>query len=396
MPPIREIEQQQEEVSTIRRELHQNPQTSYEETFASNLIADRLHVWGIPHERGIAETGIVATLEGQRSDSGKALMLRADIDALDILEQTNLPHASRRPGKMHGCGHDGHTAILLGAAKYLSGHRDFNGKVHLVFQPAEEGGGGALRMIEEGVCERFPFDYAFGLHNWPKLPMGKIVTRVGPLLAAVDDFEIEIKASGGHAAMPHLTNDPLMVANQVAAALQTLVSRNVDPYESAVVTICNFNVGTGARNVIGDRARLDGTVRTFSREVRSLIKQRMHEVVQGTCAAFGATAEIAYHQLIDPTINTADGVEIAVQAASRVVGAENVETDFPPTMGGEDFGAFLGKRPGAFVAVGQGVGDPQSPHDQVLHSPFYDFNDRILPIGSSWFVELVRTYLPAV
>lgn len=395
MPLIDSIVQEQETFAEIRRELHQNPQTAYEEEFASSLVARKLEEWGIPYKRGIATTGIMATIEGQDTSSGKSIALRADMDALNITEKTGLAHSSQTPGKMHACGHDGHTATLLCAAKHLSTTRHFNGKVHLIFQPAEEGGRGANRMLEEGIFDEFPCDFVFGLHNWPMLPVGQIATRVGPLLASVDEFEFKITAAGGHAAMPQFTNDPLMIATQLSNALQTIVSRNVDPIETAVVSICNFNVGTGAFNIIADTATLNGTVRTFSQEIRQLIRERIHTIATHICAAFDAEVEISYVEKVDPTVNTADGVEMAVHAATAVVGAPNVSTDFPPTMGGEDFGAFLLERPGAFLIVGQGVEDPDSPHNQILHSPYYDFNDEILPIGSSLFVQLVEQYMPA-
>ncbi len=394
MPLLDKIVHDTEQITELRRELHQNPQTSYEEVFASNLVVRKLEEWDIPYKQGIATTGVVATIEGQRNDSNRVMALRADMDALNITEKTDLPYASTNPGKMHACGHDGHTATLLGTAKYLQETRDFNGKVHLIFQPAEEGGKGAHRMLEEGLFDEFPCDYIFGLHNWPMLPVGKIATRVGPLLASVDEFEFKITAAGGHAAMPHFTNDPLIIATQISTALQTIVSRNVDPIETAVVSICNFNVGTGAFNIIGDTATIGGTVRTFSQDVRLMIKERIDTLVTQICAAFDATVEITYTMKIDPTVNTADGVAMAVEAAAAVVGRDNISTSHPPTMGGEDFGAFLAEVPGAFILVGQGVGDTESPHSQTLHSPYYNFNDDILPIGGSLFATLITQYMP--
>lgn len=395
MPVINSVAEMKDEVAEWRRALHQNPQTAYEEEFASGLIIEKLSAWGVPFKRGIAGTGVVATIEGQKCDSGRALGLRADIDALDITEKSGQPWASQNPGKMHACGHDGHTATMLGVAKYLNETRNFNGKVHLIFQPAEEGEGGAMKMIEEGMFREFPCDYVFAMHNWPYMPIGTIATRVGPLLASVDEFRVEITGIGGHAAMPHKTVDPAVVASHLVVALQTIVSRNVDPVETAVISVCNLNVGTGAFNIISDKAVLNGTVRTFNDEVRKQIRQRFETLVENVCKGFGTTVEIEYQEQIDPTINTADGVEMAARAAAAVVGEENVVTDCPPCMGGEDFGAMLAQKPGAFILIGQG--DPKSdnsPHNHGLHSPYYDFNDETLPVGISYFATLVEQALP--
>jgi len=394
MPVINSVAAMKDEIAAWRRELHQNPQTAYEEVFASDFVAKKLTEWNIPFKRGLAKTGLVATIKGNKSDSKKSIGLRADMDALNITEKTGLPHTSKFPGKMHACGHDGHTAMLLGVAKHLSETRNFNGTVHLVFQPAEEGGQGAHAMLKDGLFRDFHCDHIFGLHNWPYMPVGTIGTRVGPLLAAVDEFAITITGKGGHAAMPEKSIDPIIVAAQIITALQTIVSRNTSAIDTAVVTVCNVNAGTGAFNVIGDTAKLNGTVRTFSPEIRKAVRKRLTEITNGIAATFGATAEVDYQEHIDPTINTADGVEFAATAAAAVVGEKNVLTDCEPCMGGEDFGAFLAERPGAFIYVGQGVADkPDSPHNHGLHSPFYDFNDDIIPTGVSYFAKLVETYL---
>jgi len=393
MPVINSIAPMKDEVAGWRRELHQNPQTSYEEEFAAGMIAEKLTAWGIKFKKGIATTGVVATIEGKSTSSGKIIGLRADIDALNIIEKSNQPWSSKNPGKMHACGHDGHTATMLGVAKYLNETKNFDGIVHLIFQPAEEGGQGALRMIEQGLFTDFPCDYIFGVHNWPWMPAGKIATRVGPLLAAVDEFEISITGVGGHAAFPHTTVDPALVAGHLITALQSIVSRNIDPVETAVLSVTNVKIGTNAFNIIGDTAYLNGTVRTFSQEVRHKIKARIESLVENICTAFGATSTLHYDFHIEPTINTADGVEIAVKAAADIVGIENVITDCEPCMGGEDFGAFLALRPGAFVIIGQGTPDESSPHNQGLHSPFYDFNDEILPTAISYFVKLVEQHM---
>lgn len=395
MPVINSIADQKEEIAGWRHELHQNPQTKYEEIFAGDLIAKKLDEWGIPYERGIAETGIVATIEGQKTDSDRSIGLRADMDALDIQEKTGLPYASRNDGKMHACGHDGHMASLLGATKYLSENRNFNGKVHLIFQPAEEGGNGAHKMIAEGLFDQYPCDYVFGIHNWPKAPAGVIGMRTGPLLASVDEFKIVVKGKGGHAAMPEGTTDPVVIASKIVLALQTIVSRNVNPVDTAVVSVTNLNTGTGAFNIIPDTATLRGTVRTFNNDSRHMIKDRMEKISKGLAEAFGGSIEFDYEFQTDATVNTADGVEIAAKAAAIVVGEDNVDTNCQPTMGGEDFGAFLVEKPGAFVFVGQG--NPDDPHchnSMELHNPNYDFNDDVIPIGSSYFVALAQTYMP--
>lgn len=395
MPVLNRAADMKDEMAEWRRELHQNPQTSYEEEFASAFVAKKLTEWGIPFKKGIAKTGIVATITGQKSGSGKTIGLRADMDALDIEEKSGQPWASKNPGKMHACGHDGHTATLLGAAKYLAETRNFDGTVHLVFQPAEEGGNGAHKMIEEGLFKDFPCDYMFGVHNWPGIPLGKAATRVGPLLASVDGFDITITGNGGHAAMPHATVDPIVVAAQLVLALQTVVSRNVDPVGTAVLSVTNLNAGTGAFNIIGDKAKLTGTVRTFDNALRQKIHKRIGEIGEHVCAAFGATFAMEYDFGTDVTVNSKDGVEMAAHAIGTVLGEKNVDIDCPPSMGGEDFGAYLTKCPGAFILIGQGVEkDKNSPHNRGLHNPYYDFNDDILPIGVSFFSKLVEETLP--
>jgi len=380
------------EAAEWRRELHRHPGTAFEETFASDFVAAKLAEWGIPHERGIAGTGIVATVEGRRNHSGRAIALRADMDALDIPEQSGQPWASQTPGKMHGCGHDGHTASLLAAARYLNETRNFDGLIRLVFQPAEEVGRGAHRMLGEGLLERFPFDEIYGYHNWPGLPKGIFATSPGPMLAAVDTFEIRLTGKGGHAAMPHATRDVIPAAAQIVLALQTLVSRETDPMASAVLSVTNLNAGTGATNVIGDSARLTGTVRTFSNAVRDSLEARMQAVVKGIAAASNVDGEFAYTRIIDPTINEPEATRFIQAAAAAVAGADNVR-EFAPIMGGEDFGGFLERRPGAFMAIGQSEPCPNSPHNKGLHNPQYDFNDAILPIAVAYFAELAERRL---
>lgn len=381
------------EASEWRRELHQNPQTMYEEEFASKLICRKLTEWGISHERAIAKTGVAATIEGRRNDSGRAIAFRADMDALDITEQSGQPWTSRTPGKMHACGHDGHTATLLALAHYLSQTRNFDGIVQLIFQPAEEGGRGAFRMLEEGLLDRFPFDEIYGYHNWPMLPRGSFAICEGPMLAAADIFRIELAGKGGHAAMPHHTRDVVPAAAQLVLALQTLVSRETDPLASAVITVANLNAGTGSFNVIGGSATLSGTVRAFLPEVRDAIERRMKEMAKGIALAHQLAATVTYTRLLDPTINHPESTGHARTAAAAIVGEANVR-ELTPIMGGEDFGGFLLERPGAFMAIGQAEPDPASPHSQGVHTPFYDFNDAIIPTAVSYFAELAEKRLP--
>ena len=387
------IEQISAEATEWRRELHRNPQTMYEETFASDFIAKKLTEWKIPHERGIAVTGIAATIEGRRNHSGRAVAFRADIDALDLVEQSGQPWASQNPGKMHGCGHDGHTATLLALAWYLNETRNFDGIVRLVFQPAEEGGRGAFRMLEDGLLERFPFDEIYGYHNWPFLPRGKFAIRSGPMLAAVDNFEIRLTGKGGHGGVPHMTRDVIPAAAQLVLALQTLVSRETDPMASAVLSITNVIAGSGADNVISGSARLTGTVRTFRKDVRDHIETRMKEMAEGIASTFGATSQVKYVRLLDATINHPEETVHCQMAAAAIVGEANVH-DMEPVMGGEDFGGFLEVRPGAFMGIGQSEQDPKSPHSVTVHSPFYDFNDAIIPTATEYFAELAERRLP--
>ncbi|HBR68170.1 MAG TPA: amidohydrolase [Rhodospirillaceae bacterium] len=382
-----------DEIAAYRRAMHENPQTAYEEEFASNLVAEKLAAWGIKFERGIAKTGIVATIEGQKTSSGKAIALRADMDALDITEADNKPWKSKTPGKMHGCGHDGHTAMLLGAAKYLSETRNFDGKVHLIFQPAEEGQGGAILMIKEGLFKKFPCDAVYGMHNWPGLPKGTIGLRPGPIMAAADRFSITIHGKGGHAAQPHNTIDPVVVGAQIVTTLQTLISRTLNPVQPGVISVTNFNAGTGAFNVIAETATLTGTIRSFDPAVRAMLKKRVEEMATASAALHGAKAECSFTEGYDPTINDPEATEFCASIARRIVGAENVDTDIAPSMGAEDFGAMLAEKPGCYIKMGQGEKDPASNHNRGLHTPQYDFNDDIIPLGIEYWVTLVEEAL---
>ena len=383
-----------DEITAYRRAMHENPQTAYEETFAANLVKEKLTEWGISFEDGIAVTGIVATIEGETNNSGKTIGLRADMDALDILEDNNKPHASKTPGKMHGCGHDGHTAMLLGAAKYLSENRNFDGKVHLIFQPAEEGAGGAHKMIAEGLFKRFPMDAVFGLHNWPKIPKGQIALRSGPIMAAAERFDITITGKGGHAAMPHKTIDPIVIGTQVVSALQTLVSRSADPLDPVVISVTNFHAGSGAFNVIPDTAKLSGTLRAFDPQTRSTMITRICEVVRDVSAALGGKGECTFVPGgYDPTVNTEAETAFCADIAKALVGEANVDTNVAPSMGAEDFGAMLQAVPGCYIWMGQGEEDDESNHNQGLHTPAYDFNDDLIPMGIEYWVRVVERSL---
>lgn len=383
-----------QEATEWRRELHQHPQTMYEETYAAEFVSSRLRGWGIPHETGIGGTGVVATIEGQPGSESRCIAFRADMDALDLTEETGLPWASRTPGKMHGCGHDGHTATVLALGRYLQQTKRFRGTVRLVFQPAEEGGRGANRMVDEGLLDCFPFDEIYGFHNWPYLPKGEFSICSGYMLAASDTFEITLFGKGGHAAMPHVCTDVIIAGSQLVSALQSLVSRETDPQQASVISVTNFVAGTGAHNVMPRAATLSGTVRTYSPALRDLMERRMAEMTQATAAMFGMQAEFTYHRITDPVWNHEANVGYAGEAVERLFGRDRLKS-FVPVMGGEDFGHFLEKRPGCFIALGQGASDPNSPCSQGLHTTKYDFNDEIIPVAVEYFADLAETRLPS-
>lgn len=381
------------EATEWRRELHRHPQTMYEETIASDLVCRKLSEWSVPYERGIALTGIVASIQGRRNSSGRAIAFRADMDALNIIEQSGQLWASQIPGKMHACGHDGHTATLLTLARYLEQTRNFDGVVRLIFQPAEEGGRGAFRMLDEKIVERFPFSEIYAYHNWPFAPRGSFSITSGRMLAAVDEFEVELLGTGGHAAMPELTCDVLPALATLVSTVQTLVTRELKATEAGVVSITNMNAGTGSFNVISGQAKLSGTVRTFREHDRRIIEQRLREMAEAVATMSRARATVEYRRLIDPVVNDPTSVGYCRAAASKVVGDANV-LPFAPMMGGEDFGGFLSVCPGAFIVVGQGEPEKDSPHNAPLHSPKYDFNDRIIPIAAEYFARIAESRLP--
>ena len=396
MAAIKKIQDIQDEMTGWRQELHQYPQTNYEEQIASDYIKKKLTEWNIPFTDGWAGGyGIVATIEGKKNTSGKAIGLRADMDALDIDEKTGLPYCSKHAGKMHACGHDGHMAILLGATKYLNETRNFDGKVHLIFQPAEEGGRGADKMIEEGLFDKYPCESVHAVHNWPWLPLGKIGMRVGPIMAAVDTFYITVTGKEGHAAVPQGCIDPIVATSELVLALQSIVSRSVDPTDAAVVSITNFNAGTGAFNIIPREAKLVGTVRTLSPTAHALIQNRFKEICDGVAQIHGVDVDLDYIVESDATVNTAEEIELAAAAAADVIGAENVDTDTTPFMTGEDFGSMLKVLKGTYVYLGQGrEDDPKAHNSKPLHHAEYDFNDNALPIGASYMARIIERGVP--
>ncbi len=384
-----------EEITNYRREMHQNPQTAYEEEFASNLVRNKLKDWKINFTTGFAKTGLVASIKGKRTDSGKSIGLRADMDALDIKEENNVAWKSKTPGKMHACGHDGHTGMLLGAAKYLSQTKNFNGTVNLIFQPAEEGMKGAVNMIKDGLFEQFPCDEVYGLHNWPYLEKGRIAMCSGPIMACVDTFSIKVIGQDGHAAMPQETIDPIVIGSQIVSALQSIVSRNLTPTDAAVISITNFNAGTGAFNVIPKEAELTGTVRALGQSVRLIIKDKIERIATQIGDAFGASIEFNYEHIIEPTVNDINSTQFCSSIAEKIIGKEKVDNNFTPVLAGEDFGALIQEQPGCFIMIGQGDPDlPHSSYNQGLHTSLYDFNDDIIPLGIEFWAKIVEEALP--
>ncbi len=387
MPIINRIADFHDEMKAWRRHLHSIPELLYDTHETAAFVTERLQEFGVDEiVTGIGRTGVVGVIRGQGGD-GEVIGLRADMDALPIQEAQDRPYKSTRPGKMHACGHDGHTTMLLGAAKYLAETRNFAGSVALIFQPAEEGGGGGKAMLDDGLMERFGIGQVYGLHNWPGLEVGCIETRPGPLMAAADQFEITLTGHGAHAAQPHASTDPVVVAAALVQALQSIVSRGVDPLEAAVVSVTQVHAGT-AFNVIPETAWLCGTVRTLSGDVQAHIETRMGELAELIAGAYGAKAEVIYRRGYPVTVNDAAKTAFAAEVAADVVGAERVAAERAPEMGAEDFSFMLEARPGAYVYLGQG-------DSAGLHHPDYDFNDEISPIGASYFVRLVETAQPA-
>jgi hippurate hydrolase len=392
-PPLSSVEharRQHAELTTLRRDIHAHPELAFEENRTATLVADKLAAWGIEVHRGLAKTGVVGVIKG-RTDSPRSIGLRADMDCLPMHETNSFAHKSTNPGRMHACGHDGHTTMLLGAARYLAETRNFAGSAYLIFQPAEEGGGGGQVMVKEGLFRKFPADTIYALHNYPGLPAGKMAVRAGPVMAATDEIKISIKGTGGHGAFPHLAVDPVVAAAHVLTALQTIASRNVSPVDAVVVSICSLATSQiGAFNVIPDSVELIGTVRSFKPKTRDLAENRVREICMKVADAFGATASVEYTRGYPATVNSAAEAAFAARVGERVLGAGNVITDFDPVMGGEDFSFMLQEKPGAYVFLGQGGG----PSSCFLHNPGYDFNDAVIPLGAGYLAALVEEALP--
>ncbi|TFL18281.1 M20 aminoacylase family protein [Jannaschia formosa] len=385
MPVINSIAALEPEMREWRRWLHRNPELQFDLPKTSGFVATKLREFGVDelHE-GIAKTGMVAIIEGRRS--GPTIGLRADMDALPIQEATGAEHASENPGRMHACGHDGHTTMLLGAAKYLAETRNFAGRVALIFQPAEEGGGGGEVMVQEGIMDRFGIEQVYGIHNAPNFGEGRFYTAPGPIMAAVDTFHIDITGKGGHGAMPHETRDPIVAALGIGNAIQTIVSRNHYAMDELVVSITQIHSGS-ADNIIPGTAYLCGTVRTFDPSVQDMVERRLSEITRGQAASYGVTATCRYERHYPATVNDADRARFAAQVASDVVGADRVVPDSGREMGAEDFSYMLNARPGAYLFLGTGPG-------AVLHHAEYDFNDEVAPIGASFFARMVEMAQP--
>ena len=382
-------------IAALRRDLHAHPELCFEENRTSDLIARTLESWGIPVHRGLGRTGVVGIV--RNGSSSRAVGLRADIDALPMTERNQFAHASRHPGRMHACGHDGHTAMLLAAAQHLASHRDFDGTVYLVFQPAEEGGGGAREMIRDGLFERFPMEAIFGAHNWPGLKAGQFAVCEGPAFASSNVFRIVVSGKGAHAAMPQNGIDPVPIACQMVQAFQTILTRNTHPLDAGVISVTMIHAGE-ARNVIPDDCVLQGTVRAFAPEVLDLIERRMKTIAESTCAAFDAGCEFAFTRQYPATVNHAAETAFVRRTLSGLVGADNM-LEFRPTMGAEDFSFFLLEKPGCYFLIGNGDGDHRDLHHGggpcMLHNPSYDFNDALIPIGATAWVRMAEAWLAA-
>jgi len=378
-----------EEMKSWRQDLHQIPEIGLEEYETSKYIKSKLDEFNIEFKDGYAKTGIVAYVKGSKGNSEKSIGLRADFDALPMPEKNNFDHKSKNEGMMHACGHDGHTSMLLGAAKYLSENNDFDGKVYFIFQPGEEGFAGGQKMIQDGMFDDFNIDEVYALHNWPELPIGSIGVNSGPMMAAVDEFDIIVRGKGGHAAIPQLAIDPVVIASQIVLAVQTIISRSTDPIDKALISITKINGGT-AYNVIDDSVKLGGTIRTFKPETRSFLEKKIYEIASGIAIANGAEAEVDFHltNKYPPTINSKKESEFAANVAIKMFGDSNVNTNIDPSMGGEDFSYLLEKKPGSYLYIGQG----DQNHKAHLHTTKYDFNDNLLPIGVNYWVELVKEY----
>jgi hippurate hydrolase len=388
MPIVNRVADLHADITAWRRDLHAHPELLYDVHRTAASVADKLKAFGCDEVvTGVGRTGVVGVIRGRKEGPARAIGLRADMDALPIDEANDLPYKSTVPGKMHACGHDGHTAMLLGAARYLAETRNFAGQAVVIFQPAEEGGAGGKAMVDDGMMDRFGIGEVYGMHNSPGMPVGQFGLRAGPIMAAADYITIDIEGVGGHAARPHLAIDTVLVAAQIINNIQSVVSRNVDPLKSAVVSICMVQAGN-TDNVIPQTVQLRGTARSLAEDVRVLIEERLHRIVEGTAAAFGAKATLTYRRNYPVLVNHGPQTDFAASVASEIVGAGQVDTDLAPMMGAEDFSFMLNARPGSFIWVGNG-------NSAGLHHPSYNFNDEAIPFGTSYWVKLVETALAA-
>lgn len=386
-PIVSTVESYLDELIAIRRDLHAHPELGYEEVRTAGIVAETLRSYGVDEvHTQVGRTGVVGVIQG-REGSNRAVGLRADMDALPIAEETGVEYRSTYPGKMHGCGHDGHTTMLLGAARYLASTRNFKGKAYLFFQPGEEGHAGAQAMIDDGLFERFPVESVYALHNWPSLPLGTVGLNSGPMMAGIDRFKLRITGVGGHGGHPHQTVDPIIASAHIVSAIQSIVSKNVNPFDSAVIGLHHIHAGSEtALSVVPETLDIAGMVKWYREEVRDILERRLREVVQNCAAMFGVRADLHYELLYPPTINTPPEAETVARVAERLVGTQSVRRDLEPSMGSEDFAFMLRKKPGAYFRLGVGGGYP-------LHNPKYDFNDQVIPIGSAMFAAIVEDTL---
>ena len=385
-------------IAAVRRDIHAHPELCFEEVRTADVVAGKLTEWGIPIHRGLGKTGVVGIVHGRDGGAcGRAIGLRADMDALPMQEFNTFEHASKHHGKMHACGHDGHTAMLLAAAQHFAKHRNFDGTVYLIFQPAEEGGGGGRVMIEDGLFEKFPMQAVYGMHNWPGMPAGTMAASAGPVMASTSEFKITVRGKGGHAAMPHMGVDPVPIACQMVQAFQTIISRNKKPVDAGVISVTMIHTGE-ATNVVPDSCELQGTVRTFSFEVLDLIEKRMREVAEHTCAAHDAVCDFEFVRNYPPTINTPAEAQFARKVMASIVGEDNA-LDQEPSMGAEDFAYMLQAKPGAYLFIANGDGSHREMGHGggpcTLHNPSYDFNDDLIPLGGTFWVRLAEEWLAA-
>lgn len=390
MPVLNRIADFHADITAWRHDLHAHPELGYDVHRTAASVVEKLKAFGVDEViPGIGRTGVVGVIKGRLPGKGgrQVIGLRADMDALPIVEANDVPYKSTVPGKMHACGHDGHTAMLLGAARYLAETRNFAGTAIVIFQPAEEGGGGGRAMVQDGMMDRFGIQEVYGMHNYPGIPLGQFALRAGPMMASADRLSITIEGVGGHAARPHFAVDTVLVGAQIVNQIQSIVARNVDPLQSAVISICMFQAGN-TDNVLPQTAHLQGTARSLNPEVRDLLEKRLHEVVEGTAKLYGATAKLTYHRDYPVTRNHPDQAAFAAGVAAQVVGTERVNDQLLPVMGAEDFSFMLEQRPGTMIFVGNG-------ESAGLHNPSYDFNDEVIPLGASYWVRLVESALPA-